>query len=61
MPRFIDNKMKQLGAVPFYHKGEADDATSLELVVEPWIGGIDAALEEVHGKVDALTQDEIDI
>jgi len=53
--------MKQLGAVQFYHKGEADDATSLELVVEPWIGGIDAALEEVHGKVDALTQDEIDI
>ena len=49
--------MKQLGAVPFYYRGEADDATSLELVVEPWIGGIDGALEEVHAKINALTQD----
>lgn len=61
VPRFIDSKMKQLGAVPFYYRGEADDATSLELVVEPWLDGITAALEGVHGKVDALTEQEINL
>tara|TARA_B110000285_G_C14690466_1_gene408839 strand:- start:210 stop:383 length:174 start_codon:yes stop_codon:yes gene_type:complete len=47
--------------VPFYYRGEADDATSLELVVEPWLDGITAALEGVHGKVDALTEEEINL
>jgi len=29
--------------------------------VEPWLNGITGALEETHGKVNALTQEEIDI
>jgi hypothetical protein len=53
--------MKQLGAQPFYYRGEADDATSLELVVEPWLEGIAGALEEIHGKVDALSKEEVEV
>ena len=40
IPRFIDQKMELLGAKKYYHRGEADDATSLELVVEPWLEGL---------------------
>ena len=40
--------MKQLGAQEFYYRGEADDATSLELVVEPWLEGLPSALEKIH-------------
>ena len=32
--------MELLGAKKYYHRGEADDATSLELVVEPWLEGL---------------------
>jgi sulfite reductase alpha subunit-like flavoprotein len=38
--------MELLGAHKFYHRGEADDATSLELVVEPWLEGIQPAMRE---------------
>ena len=53
--------MKQLGAQPFYYRGEADDATSLELVVEPWLEGIAGALEEMHGKVDTMSKEEVEV
>lgn len=40
VPRYIDQKLTALGAKKYYYKGEADDGTSLELVVEPWLEGI---------------------
>lgn len=40
VPRFIDKKLEALGAKKYYYRGEADDATSLEIVVEPWLEGI---------------------
>lgn len=40
VPRFIVQKLAILGANTFYYNGEADDGTSLELVVEPWLEGI---------------------
>jgi len=40
IPRFIDKKLELLGATKFYYRGEADDATGLEEVVEPWLEGI---------------------
>lgn len=40
IPRFIEQKMDLLGAQKFYHRGEADDATGLESVVEPWLEGL---------------------
>jgi sulfite reductase (NADPH) flavoprotein alpha-component len=38
--------MIDLGAKLFYKRGEADDATGLEEVVEPWIEGLYAQLEK---------------
>jgi len=32
--------MQELGAHKFYARGEADDATSLAKVVEPWLKGL---------------------
>ena len=43
----MDSKLKQLGAHTFYPRGEADEATSLEIVVEPWLKGLDEALKIV--------------
>eukprot|EP00761_Pharyngomonas_kirbyi_P001513 gb/GECH01001517.1/.p1 GENE.gb/GECH01001517.1/~~gb/GECH01001517.1/.p1 ORF type:complete len:671 (+),score=159.66 gb/GECH01001517.1/:1-2013(+) len=41
----IDERMKEIGATRFYDRGEADDATGLEDVVEPWIDGLWNAIE----------------
>lgn len=35
--KVIDKRMSELGAVQFCERGDADDATGLEQVVEPWI------------------------
>lgn len=45
-PRFLDHALKSLGAQSFYPKGEADEATSLEIVVEPWLQGLPQALKK---------------
>ena len=37
--------MMELGAKKFYYRGEADDATNLALVVEPWLSGLPQALK----------------
>jgi methionine synthase reductase len=39
-PRFLDDALHRLGGTSFYKRGEADEATSLEIVVEPWIAGV---------------------
>lgn len=39
-PRALDRDLRRLGADPFYACGEADEAVGLELVVEPWLGGL---------------------
>ena len=43
-PRALDAALIRLGAQGFYEKGEADEATSLELVVDPWMEGAPKAL-----------------
>ena len=55
VPRFIDQKLAALGAKKYYYRGEADDATSLELVVEPWLEGIQKAMREEHDKIKSLS------
>eukprot|EP00054_Salpingoeca_dolichothecata_P003146 m.25560 g.25560 ORF g.25560 m.25560 type:complete len:701 (+) comp13581_c0_seq1:109-2211(+) len=42
-----------LGAQCFYPPGWADDATGLEIVVEPWREGLPAALKKVLNEVDS--------
>lgn len=42
--KIIDKRLQELGARHFYDTGHADDCVGLELVVEPWIDGLWAAL-----------------
>ncbi|ELW70164.1 Methionine synthase reductase [Tupaia chinensis] len=42
--KVIDKRLQELGARHFYDTGHADDCVGLELVVEPWIAGLWAAL-----------------
>ncbi|XP_036166229.1 methionine synthase reductase isoform X3 [Myotis myotis] len=42
--KVIDKRLQELGARHFYDTGHADDCVGLELVVEPWIDGLWAAL-----------------
>lgn len=42
--KVIDKRLQELGAQHFYDTGHADDCVGLELVVEPWIDGLWAAL-----------------
>uniref|UniRef100_H0WHQ5 Methionine synthase reductase n=1 Tax=Otolemur garnettii TaxID=30611 RepID=H0WHQ5_OTOGA len=44
--KIIDKRLQELGARHFYDTGHADDCVGLELVVEPWISGLWAALTE---------------
>lgn len=44
--KVIDKQLQKLGARHFYDTGHADDCVGLELVVEPWIAGLWAALEK---------------
>ncbi|GET93571.1 methionine synthase reductase, mitochondrial precursor-like protein [Leishmania tarentolae] len=42
---FMDKKLRGMGAVCFYPRGEADDGVGLHLVVNPWLEGLWAALQ----------------
>ncbi|XP_054434315.1 methionine synthase reductase [Pteronotus mesoamericanus] len=42
--KVIDKRLQELGARHFYGTGHADDCVGLELVVEPWVDGLWAAL-----------------
>ncbi|XP_037654934.1 methionine synthase reductase isoform X2 [Choloepus didactylus] len=42
--KIIDRRLQELGAQHFYDTGHADDCVGLELVVDPWIDGLWAAL-----------------
>lgn len=50
-----------MGAHKFYERGEADEATSLELVIEPWLEGVYSAIDEQVGKIKNMNQTEVDI
>eukprot|EP00347_Sterkiella_histriomuscorum_P000792 403374487 len=58
-PRYLDEKMKQLGAQKFYERGEADEATSLELVIEPWLEGVYPAIAQTVKKIKSQGQSQI--
>ncbi|XP_028370685.1 methionine synthase reductase isoform X2 [Phyllostomus discolor] len=44
--KVIDKRLQELGAQHFYGTGHADDCVGLELVVEPWVDGLWAALQK---------------
>ena len=58
-PRFLDKKLTQFGGHTFYKRGEADDATSLEKVVEPWLKGLPQALLAEVIRLRSLSADKV--
>ena len=56
-PRYLDTTLQKLGANKFYNRGEADEATSLELVVEPWLEGVTPAIDKQIKKMKAIPND----
>ncbi|CAI9577387.1 unnamed protein product [Staurois parvus] len=48
--KIVDRRLQELGAKHFYDTGYADDSTGLEQVVDPWIEGLWAALNEEFAK-----------
>ena len=44
-PKSVEKQLLKLGAKQFYKSGWADDAVGLEIVVDPWIDDLWAALE----------------
>jgi len=47
-----------LGATQFKERTEADEATSLELVIEPWLETIGNELAEQLKKVREISEDD---
>ena len=43
-PRFLDERLACLGGKRFYNRAEADEATSLEIIIEPWMEGLPSSL-----------------
>lgn len=58
-PRYLDTTLLKLGAQKFYYRGEADEATSLELVVEPWLEGVISAIDKQIKQLKALPSDKV--
>lgn len=55
-PRSLYEQMVHLGATDFYRRGEADDATGLEDVVEPWINDLWPAIKKAFTSVTSSVQ-----
>lgn len=58
-PRYLDTTLSKLGAQKFYYRGEADEATSLELVVEPWLEEVTFAIDTQIKKLKALPIEKV--
>ncbi|KAM5157941.1 methionine synthase reductase [Mantella aurantiaca] len=55
----VDRRLQELGATRFYDTGYADDSIGLELVVDPWIEGLWAALQkEFMNRADGPEMEE---
>ena len=59
IPRFIDQKLGQLGATKFYYRAEADDATGLEAEVEPWLEGLQPAVDKCLKQIRSMPDAEL--
>lgn len=47
----IERRLQELGAKQFYASGYADDGVGLELVVDPWLEGLWAAIKQASQKM----------
>lgn len=59
-PRYLDERLKMLGARTFYYRAEADEATSLEIEVEPWLEGVSKAVLDQLESIKAMSAETID-
>ena len=59
-PRYVHQKLRELGAKEFYYMGEADDATGLEATFEPWLEGIQAAVLSEVDQLNSLTSQAVE-
>uniref|UniRef100_A0A668U3X2 Methionine synthase reductase n=1 Tax=Oreochromis aureus TaxID=47969 RepID=A0A668U3X2_OREAU len=50
----IERRLQELGAKQFYATGYADDGVGLELVVDPWLGGLWKAIKESLSKMASV-------
>ncbi|XP_005722595.1 methionine synthase reductase isoform X1 [Pundamilia nyererei] len=50
----IERRLQELGAKQFYATGYADDGIGLELVVDPWLGGLWKAIKESLSKMASV-------
>lgn len=48
----IDKALGRMGAVKFYRRGDADDGTGMDQVVEPWLKGLWGALKDTTRDMD---------
>ncbi|CAG9584021.1 methionine_synthase_reductase_-_mitochondrial_precursor-like_protein [Leishmania major strain Friedlin] len=55
---FMDKKLRDMGAVCCYPRGEADDGVGLHLVVNPWLEGLWSALKQSGTEGTAATSQE---
>ena len=58
-PRFLDARMKMLGANSFHPRAEADEATGLEDVIEPWLENIGSLLVSQSKKMKEMPEEEL--
>ena len=58
-PRFLDDRLACLGGKRFYTRAEADEATSLEIVIEPWIEGLPTALRDIVKELKSFGQEKV--
>lgn len=49
-----------MGANKFYYRGEADDATGLEEVVEPWLEGVQESIRKCIKDIKKMDQEKFD-
>lgn len=57
-PRFLDDRVSTIGGKCFEPRTEADEATSLEIVIEPWLETIGGKLYNQILKVLKMTEEE---
>jgi hypothetical protein len=49
----------ELGASKFYARAEADDATNLAIVIEPWLAGLPTALKGEIERIQLLSESDL--
>ena len=55
IPKQVDDILHKLGAKKFYKRGEADEASGLENIVEPWIDNLFPLITKLQSELNSNT------